>query len=261
MPRARAHADRVEHPLRRGDRAGRVAGIVEPEQQGTLGVGGIDRVEVEVPLVVDRNRHRAQTGEQRAHLVGGVRDRRVEDGVARRVTQRERTRQRRHQLLGADARDDVVGRDRTAEAALDPPGRGLAQARAADGGRIPGGAGRGGRQRARARRAAWGRRGCRPTRRSCRRAPRPRPRARGRDGRGGTAVGRRPSVGGHQSEGRHSEVSGPVDPARASASYDSTRAPAPVLRGVHREVGAPQQLARAGVAVARDRHPDADRAD
>ena len=52
--------DRVEHPLRRGDGTGGVARVVEPEQQRAVGVGGIDAAQVEVPLVVDRHRHRTQ---------------------------------------------------------------------------------------------------------------------------------------------------------------------------------------------------------
>ena len=42
-------------------------------------------VEVEPPLVVDRHRHRPAAGEHRAHLVGRVRDRRIQHGVARRA--------------------------------------------------------------------------------------------------------------------------------------------------------------------------------
>ena len=56
--------------------------------------------------------------------------------------------ERRHQLLGADARDDLVGRDRAAETAVDPCRRGLAQARTPDGRGVPGRTRRGVDQRA-----------------------------------------------------------------------------------------------------------------
>ncbi len=122
-------------------------GSLSQSSEGAVGVGGIDAVEVEVPLVVDGHRHRAHPGEERAHLVGGVRHRGIEHGVARRVAQRQHPRQRRHHLLGADARDHVVDGERTAEAAFHPSHRGLAEAGAADGGRVPGRGGRGGSER------------------------------------------------------------------------------------------------------------------
>ena len=53
-----------------------------------------------MPLVVDRDRHRAQPGEERAHLVGGVRHRRVEHGVARRIAS--------DNIRGSDATTSLV---------------------------------------------------------------------------------------------------------------------------------------------------------
>ena len=145
-----------------------------------------------MPLVVDRHRYRAQPGEEGAHLVGGVRHRGVEHGVARRVAQRQHPRQRRHHFLGADARDDVVDGDRAAEAAFDPPHRGLAKGGAADGGRIPVPAGAAAVS-ASSTTAAWGRRACRPRRRGCRRAPRQPWPGSAPGGRADTAAGRRPA--------------------------------------------------------------------
>ena len=58
------------------------------------------------------DRHRAAAGEDRTHLVGRIRDRGIEHGVARRVPQLEEVRERRDELLGADARADLLGVDR-----------------------------------------------------------------------------------------------------------------------------------------------------
>ena len=126
MPRARAHVDACaasRGPVVAG--AGGVAGIVAPEHQRAGGVALVDPGEVEVPVVVEGHRDRAQAGEQRTHRVGRVGSRGIEHGVARRVAQRQRARQRRDQLLGADAGDDLSARQHAAEAALDPArGRG-----------------------------------------------------------------------------------------------------------------------------------------
>ena len=66
----------------------------------------------------------AQPGQRRAHLVGGVADRRVQHGVAGRVAQLEVLRQRRDELLRADAGGDLGRRvDGGAEPARDPAAR------------------------------------------------------------------------------------------------------------------------------------------
>ena len=90
-----------------GDRRRRVARLVDPQQQRAIGVVGVDRVEVEVPVGVERHRHRALPGERRAHLVRRVRNRRVENGVEIGASQREEMRERDDHLLRTDARGDV----------------------------------------------------------------------------------------------------------------------------------------------------------
>ena len=63
----------------------RVAGLVEPQQQGPGGVLLGDGGEVEVPAVAERDGHGPAAAELRPHGVGRVRHCRVEDGVAGRV--------------------------------------------------------------------------------------------------------------------------------------------------------------------------------
>ena len=109
MPRSRAHArDRAE-PRRVGDRARRVAGLVHPQHERPLGVPARRRGRDRDARRVDGDRHRSAAAEYRAHLVAS--------GTRRRDTRRCRgrgraaaaVRQRRDELLGADARADLPG--------------------------------------------------------------------------------------------------------------------------------------------------------
>ncbi len=113
-------------------RAGGVGGIVEPQDQTAFGVGRRDPFEVGKPVGVEWHRNRPQTREASAHLVGRVRDRRVEHGVTRRIPEVQHMGQRRHELLGADTRDHAVGIDTHVETPTDPRRRGLTQRRSSD---------------------------------------------------------------------------------------------------------------------------------
>ena len=112
-----------------GDRRRRVSGLVDPEQQRAVGVVGIDRVEVEVPVAVEGNRDGALPRERRAHLVRRVRDRRVENRVEIGPAQPEEVRERDHHLLGTDARADVRGCHVDTRPPRHPPRGGLVERR------------------------------------------------------------------------------------------------------------------------------------
>ena len=120
----RRHAGEV---VGTGSRCRRVARLVDPEHQRAAGVVVADRVDVEMPLRVERDRHGTAAGEDRAHLVARVRDRGIQHGVARGVAQAQEVRQRGDELLRPDARTYVRAFDRDAEAAPDPRRRGIAQ--------------------------------------------------------------------------------------------------------------------------------------
>ena len=112
MPRARAHAaTRAKYASSAVEADGLPGSLIQSTQRA-LGVGVADRVEVEMPVRVERHRDGAAAGEHRAHLVARVRDRGIQHGVALRIAQAQQVRQRRDELLGADARADVRALDR-----------------------------------------------------------------------------------------------------------------------------------------------------
>ncbi len=80
---ARPRRDRAEAGVV-GNRRRRVAGLVHPQHERALGVLVAHRGQVEVPAGIERHRYRAAAGQGRAHLVGGVRDRGKQHGVAAR---------------------------------------------------------------------------------------------------------------------------------------------------------------------------------
>ena len=98
--------------------ARRVAGHVHPQAQGASGVTGVDVVHVGIG-------HRPAPGQRGAHGVGGVADRRVEDGVEVGPPEPKPLGHARDQLLGADAGGDVGGVDRHAEPTVHPGRRAL----------------------------------------------------------------------------------------------------------------------------------------
>ena len=115
MPRAWAQATASPSGAGGALRAGGVARLVDPQQQRPGGVLLRDGRQVEMPPVVQRNRHGPASAELGAHGVGRIGHRRVEHGVAGRVPQPQQMRQRRHEFLGADARS------RPAPASSDTP--------------------------------------------------------------------------------------------------------------------------------------------
>ena len=110
--------------------ARRVPRSVDPQAQRTRRVGGVDGIEANSPLGIDRDGHGAASGQQRTHRVGRIGHGRVEHGVATRSTELEPLGRRGHELLGADARADLGRRvDGRTEVTLHPAGRGRPQAR------------------------------------------------------------------------------------------------------------------------------------
>ncbi len=107
MPRAARPGRDLREMVGAGGRRRRVAGLVHPQHEGTLGVGLGDRVEIEVPRGVERDGNRAAPGQHRAHVVARVRHRGEQHRVAPRVAQSQQVRQRRDELLGSDARSHV----------------------------------------------------------------------------------------------------------------------------------------------------------
>ena len=142
MPPLARPGHRCGHLAGGGGDAGGIRRVVEPEHERAIGVGGRNAREVDAPLFVEGYRYRPQAGERRAHLVGGVRRGGIQHDVAGRVAKRQGSRERRHQLLRADARDHFVGGDRAAEPPRDPGRGSFAVRNASDGGRVAGGAGR-----------------------------------------------------------------------------------------------------------------------
>jgi hypothetical protein len=141
-------------PLQVVERPRRVAGAVGPERERPCRVGVVDVVEAEPERAVDGDGNSATTGEDRAHLVRRVGDRRVEDGIPVGPAEPEPLRQRAHELLRTDARRDLGARHVDVEPAAEPPLRRVAEGVAADARRIsPFGIGR--RERGDDRRCRW----------------------------------------------------------------------------------------------------------
>ena len=120
------------------DRAVRVRRGVHPNQLHTA-------AGVSVQLIQAIGGHRLGAGEAGTHIVGGVRNARVHDHIARAQTQQER--QPRHKLLRADRGHDCLRAQALhAASALKPLGNSLTQGGGAVGGRVAGSV-RGSRQR------------------------------------------------------------------------------------------------------------------
>ena len=121
---------------------GRVARRVHPEDEGTIGIGRVDRRQVDAPGVVHGNGHGPAAGQLGAHGIRRVRQRRVEHGVAVGVPQPQELGQAHDQLLRANAHTHVGRVHVYVQSALHPGGHGPTQLGAALRGRIrPGRAG------------------------------------------------------------------------------------------------------------------------
>ena len=127
-------------PLHRGgqivDGAGGVARRVHPQTQRAGDVVGVHRAEIDAPLVVERHGNRPAASQRSPHGVGGIGDRRIQNGVATGIAQPQVVGHRGHQLLGAHA-----GRHRRtggvdAEPSGQPVQRSLPVGRGSYGGRI-----------------------------------------------------------------------------------------------------------------------------
>ena len=112
-------------------------GLLTHSGQRAIGVGRSDRGEVERTVGVGRHRDRPATGQDRAHLVGRVRHRRIQHGVAVGSPQAQPLRQRPDELLGPDAGADLGDRHGDVEAPTDPPLRRGAQLERTDARRVP----------------------------------------------------------------------------------------------------------------------------
>ncbi len=176
--------------LRACRRPGRIAGLVDPDDESSVSVGLADAGQVQVPVLVEGHRHCAQAGQPGAHLVRRVRDGRVQHGVAcqgRAMRAGGAGTPRAPSFRCRRARRRATPRRRTVGRSTPRPRPGRRARRSRRGIRSQ-------RPRHRSARAepprASDRRGCRPSSRRCRRAPRRRRRAARASGRAGTAAGR-----------------------------------------------------------------------